>query len=144
MALRLEQFQAAADVLLRQNDHDALAVGEALAGWINGGGQRAAWAALAPLVQRGGDLGRGDAIAESETILRKWRRKREDRSDTGWAMDFRRDACRYLYENFLDNQESGSIPEDEYLRDIHRMIDGGAIFVGGKIISDTTIIRRLK
>lgn len=144
MALTLEQIRAVVAVLARQNDPCVRAMGDDLQDWLDAGGGRAAWAALVPPGQSGGDLGRGDAISESETILRKWRRKREDRSDTGWAMDFRRDACRYLYENFLDNQERKSIPEDEYLRDIHRMIDSGAIFVGGKIISETTIIRRLK
>lgn len=135
-------IEEVADILIAKGGRVAM-VGQVMKECLASGG-RAAWAARFPAGKPGGDLGRGAAIAESETILRYWRRKKEDRSDLGWAMDFRREACRYLYESFLDNQESGNMPSDEYLRDIHRMIASGAIFFGGKIISEKRIIDRFK
>lgn len=133
-------IKSAADVLIAEGGPVAM-VGQAMKDDLASGG-RAAWAARFPAAKSGGDLGRGDAITESETILRAWRRKKEDRSDLGWAMDFRRDACDYFEKHFLGNQEGGVIPEDIYLRDIHLMIESGALLHGGKIISCTTIRRR--
>lgn len=98
-----------------------------------------------PGAPTGGDHGKGEAIKASHPIMRYWREHRFGHlSDYAFARAFKEDADNYFENNFSNNDQRGIVPDDEFLRDVHRLIASGALTSGGRIISDQTILRRIK
>jgi|GEM_PF-2541768 len=139
------RMRAAAAVLEDHGDPMVQAVGRELAGWVEGGATRRAWAEIMPPAPRGGDHGRGEALRAAIPVLRKVRREHFPGASNRQAAEYIRASIEeYAAAEYSKNRAIGKFPDSstvEYWW--HYFISSGALYRAGKLIEAETIARHL-